>query len=77
MKDFTRAEKVAVKYLLEWGRSGEIDFPDSVVLSYFDLLSGNAEEKKGAVENLYSHVKGLLGEEKSQQVKKELLACIN
>ena len=76
MKDFTKAEKIAVKYLLDWGRFAEVDFPDTVVSSYFDLLSGNAQEKKNAVKNLCGHVKGVLGIEKSKQVEKELMACV-
>jgi len=76
MKDFTKAEKVAVKYLLEWGQLGDVDFPDSVVTSYFDLLSGNIKEQNDAVKNLCGYVKGFLGEEKSKQVEKELLSCI-
>lgn len=76
MNDFTKAEKVAVKYLLEWGRFSENGFPDSVVSSYFDLISGDEKEQQNAVENLCIHVKGVLGDEKSKQIEKELLACI-
>lgn len=77
MKDFSKAEKVAVKYLLEWSRCGEVDFPDSVVTSYFNLFSGNLEEQREAVEILCGHIRGLLGEEKLKQVEQELLSCIN
>ncbi len=77
MKDFTKAERVAVKYLVEWGRFGEVDFPDSVVASYFDLLSGNQDAQEKAIKNLCNHVKGVLGEEKAKEVEQELLNSIS
>ena len=76
MGDFTKAEKIAVKYLLDWGRFAEVDFPDAIVSSYFDLLSANNTERLEAVNNLCKHVKGILGEAKSKEVEQELLSCL-
>ncbi|TLX74989.1 hypothetical protein E9993_11395 [Labilibacter sediminis] len=77
MKDFSKAEKVAVKYLLEWGRRGEIDFPDAVVTSYFNLLSGDAHVQREAVRVLCSHIEGVIDKDKLKQVEKEMLSCID
>ncbi|MGQ1785122.1 MULTISPECIES: hypothetical protein [unclassified Saccharicrinis] len=76
MSDFTKAEKIAVRYLIEWGQYGDVEFPDSIVTSYFDLFSGTEGEQQKAVKQLCGHVKGLLGEEKSREVEKQLLSCI-
>ncbi|WP_152541823.1 hypothetical protein [Saccharicrinis fermentans] len=76
MGDFTKAEKIAVRYLVEWGQYGDVEFPDSIVMSYFNLLAGTEKEQREAVRNLCGHVRCLLGEEKSKEVEKELLSCI-
>ena len=77
MKDFSKAEKVAVKYLIEWGRCGELDFPDSVVISYFNLLAGDAQEQKEAVKVLCGHIESIIDKDKLKQVEKEMLSCID